>query len=115
MDLQHVIDIILGLGAAIIGWYVNGNKDDIKAIKKGLEDAQHEREALRLKMATEYRTKAESMQIQNEIVTRLDRIGNLELLLAQQYTTKVDFSDLAKNLGSKLDRIEGKLDGKVDK
>lgn len=108
MEAEKILGGFFTVILAGITWWIN--------TVWGQQKEQREKLAqLELRLATEYRTKKEDESLRREILDRLDRIGNLELLLAQQYVNRSEFKDAIDSTNIQLSRIEGKLDRKQDR
>ena len=108
MTTDAILGGVFTVLLAAVTWWVN----TIWNLQKETRDRL---QTMELNLATNYKTKQEDENSRSELLSRLDRIGNLELLLAQQYVNKVEFKEALEGFTTQLGRIEHKLDNKQDK
>ena len=108
MDDISVVETMLAVILALIAWWALQTWGRLKI----LEDSQR---LIELKLASDYRTIQEGDAIKQDLVDKIDRIGNMELLLAQNYVTKQELKDLFGDFNIKLDMIRETLAEKANK
>ena len=108
MDTQTLLNLLFGVIITGVSWWSRVVWSELKRLEQG--SSEH-----KVFLLENYLKKEEVNAMHSEILKRLDRVGNIELLLANQYVTKVDISDILSTLNARLERIESKLDNKADK
>jgi hypothetical protein len=87
---------------AVIGWWaltIWNNHADLKD-----KFTEH-----RLDVLENYQKKAEHENDMAQIINKLERLGNLELLLAQTYVTKQEIKEIFAEFVERLKEIEKKI------
>jgi hypothetical protein len=82
----------------------------MKTIWADSKEHRKDFDAFKLRVTETYMPKSDIDEKHRELLNRLDRVGNLELLLAKQYVTKVELKEIFSDFNIKLDKISERIE-----